>query len=108
MIKTNNGGPELLPSRAKEGNRNLSRASTTKWLVIVIFSSCISFYLGVWTALAVAPTSSDINHASDLCLKAAKGEDRGDLGRKVGDIFKARLDKGVSIGQRKVEFIHII
>jgi hypothetical protein len=94
MILKNNGGPDLLTSRAIVANRNLSKASTTNWLIFVIFSSCISFYLGVWTAWAIVPTSSVNNNVSDLCLKAAKGEDRGDLGRKVGDIFKTRLDKG--------------
>lgn len=39
----------------------------------------------------MAPSSTD---ASKLCLKAVNGADGGELGRKVEEIFKTRLDRG--------------
>jgi hypothetical protein len=66
--------------------------STATWIIIVIFSSCISFYVGVWSAWSI--TSSNGGDASELCVMAANGEDTGELGRKIGDIFKTRLDIG--------------
>jgi hypothetical protein len=49
--------------------------------------------MGVWAAWSIAPSSIDLNVA-DLCLKAANGDEKDELGRKVGDIIKTRIDKG--------------
>lgn len=89
MRRRNGSGP-VLPSSGGVGSSLPTKTPTTTWLALIIFSSCTSFYLGVWTAWSIQPSSSD----ADLCIKAANGDDNGELGRKVGDIFQTRLDSG--------------
>ena len=86
-----NGSRPVLPTRALGGSlSNKPSINSTTWLALILSSSFTAFYLGIWTAWSINPSTSDL----DLCIKAANGDERGELGRKVGDIFKTRLDKG--------------
>lgn len=92
-MRKRNGEP-VLPSRATTGPSTKRSLSATTWLALIILSSCTSFYLGIWTAWSISPSSSDVNAVNDLCIKAALGEDTGELGRKIGDILQSRVDRG--------------
>eukprot|EP00804_Cyclotella_cryptica_P000987 CCRYP_012341-RC/>CCRYP_012341-RC protein AED:0.07 eAED:0.07 QI:286/1/1/1/0.83/0.85/7/369/700 len=93
-----------LPTRIS-GISSTSKAvsiSTTTWIILIVFSSCISFYVGVWSAWSISSASGTLNEAVDLCLEAASGEGKGDLGRKVRDIFKARLERELKMNCHSV------
>lgn len=91
-MRKRSGGAPLLPSRTLTPPKSRNSVSSITWLLVVIVFSCTSFYAGFWSAWVVA--SRDYDGAADLCLKAANGDGGGDLGRRVGDIFKTRLDRG--------------
>lgn len=58
--------------------------------------------MGVWSAWSLTYSAGDDNRfpihsssASDLCIKAANGQDgETELGRTIEDIFQSRLERG--------------
>jgi hypothetical protein len=62
--------------------------------------------VGVWSAWSLTYSAGDDNRfpihsssskdVSDLCIKAANGQDGGEteLGRTIEDIFQSRLERG--------------
>lgn len=96
--RTSTSAPSHPPSSGGQVSSNAAKAhsiSSATWIIIVMFSSCISFYVGVWTAWSITSASGGLRSESyEHCINAANGEDDGELGKKIGFIFKSRLDRG--------------
>jgi hypothetical protein len=102
-MRHHNGSKPLLPSsRGNPQQHQKQTVGTTTWIIFLVFSSCISFYVGVWVAWSIQPPGGDSaavgsvkNDASsdELCLSAINGGG-GELGKRVGDALQLKIDRG--------------
>ena len=82
---------QLLPSRTAVTPRKAPFGTTT-WIILIVFSSLSSFYVGVWATLTVA-SGKDCADCTSICMNAVDTGD-GELGRKVGRAFSKNIERG--------------